>query len=103
MQKYLVVLNLALFLGLPLASNESWAKTGSKSKAVRIKSCVVNKAKQSEDDSVTKQSHPEIGRIEGPRDMNLFLVEPTVLDERRYSDGGNLVKPCFYDWAHRPQ
>jgi Flp pilus assembly secretin CpaC len=26
----------------------------------------------------------EIGRTEGPRDMNLFAVEPTVLDERHY-------------------
>ncbi len=103
MRKYLIVLSLAIYLWLLLASNESWAKTASKSKAVRIKSYVVNEAKQSEDNSVSKPSPAEIGRIEGPRDINLFLIEPTVLDERRYSDGGNLVKPCFYDWAHRPQ
>jgi Flp pilus assembly secretin CpaC len=29
----------------------------------------------------------EIGRAEGPRDLNLFQVEPTVLDERHYSSG----------------
>lgn len=29
----------------------------------------------------------EIGRVEGPRDSNLFQVEPTVLDERHYSTG----------------
>jgi Flp pilus assembly secretin CpaC len=29
----------------------------------------------------------EIGRVEGPRDINLFQVEPTVLDERHYSSG----------------
>jgi Flp pilus assembly secretin CpaC len=29
----------------------------------------------------------EIGRTEGPRDMNLFAVEPTVLDERHYTSG----------------
>jgi len=29
----------------------------------------------------------EIGRVEGPRDMNLFQVEPTVVDERHYSSG----------------
>lgn len=29
----------------------------------------------------------EIGRVEGPRDMNLFQVEPTVLDERHYTSG----------------
>lgn len=29
----------------------------------------------------------EIGRVEGPRDMNMFQVEPTVLDERHYSSG----------------
>ncbi len=29
----------------------------------------------------------EIGRVEGPRDTNLFQVEPTVLDERYYSTG----------------
>lgn len=29
----------------------------------------------------------EIGRVEGPRDMNLFQVEPTVLDERHYTTG----------------
>jgi len=29
----------------------------------------------------------EIGRIEGPRDMNMFQVEPTVLNERYYSSG----------------
>ena len=29
----------------------------------------------------------EIGRVEGPRDTNLFQVEPTVLDERHYSSG----------------
>lgn len=29
----------------------------------------------------------EIGRVEGPRDLNLFQVEPTVLDERHYTSG----------------
>ena len=29
----------------------------------------------------------EIGRVEGPRDMNLFQVEPTVVDERHYTSG----------------
>ena len=29
----------------------------------------------------------EIGRVEGPRDTNLFQVEPTVIDERHYSSG----------------
>ncbi len=29
----------------------------------------------------------EIGRVEGPRDMNLFQVEPTVMDERHYTSG----------------
>jgi len=29
----------------------------------------------------------EIGRVEGPRDVNLFQVEPTVLDERYYTSG----------------
>lgn len=29
----------------------------------------------------------EIGRVEGPRDTNLFQVEPTVLDERHYTTG----------------
>ena len=29
----------------------------------------------------------EIGRVEGPRDMNLFAVEPTVVDERYYTSG----------------
>lgn len=29
----------------------------------------------------------EIGRVEGPRDSNLFQVEPTVLDERHYTSG----------------
>ncbi|MCW5822658.1 MAG: pilus assembly protein N-terminal domain-containing protein [Cyanobacteria bacterium TGS_CYA1] len=29
----------------------------------------------------------EIGRVEGPRDMNMFQVEPTVLDERHYTSG----------------
>lgn len=29
----------------------------------------------------------EIGRVEGPRDMNMFAVEPTVVDERHYSSG----------------
>jgi len=29
----------------------------------------------------------EIGRVEGPRDMNLFQVEPTVMDERHYTTG----------------
>lgn len=29
----------------------------------------------------------EIGRVEGPRDMNLFQVEPTVIDERHYTSG----------------
>jgi Flp pilus assembly secretin CpaC len=29
----------------------------------------------------------EIGRVEGPRDVNLFQVEPTVLDERHYTSG----------------
>ena len=29
----------------------------------------------------------EIGRVEGPRDMNMFAVEPTVVDERHYTSG----------------
>lgn len=29
----------------------------------------------------------EIGRAEGPRDTNLFQVEPTVIDERHYTSG----------------
>lgn len=29
----------------------------------------------------------EIGRVEGPRDMNLFQVEPSVIDERHYTTG----------------
>ncbi len=29
----------------------------------------------------------EIGRVEGPRDLNLFQVEPTVIDERHYTSG----------------
>jgi Flp pilus assembly secretin CpaC len=29
----------------------------------------------------------EIGRVEGPRDINMFQVEPTVIDERHYSTG----------------
>jgi Flp pilus assembly secretin CpaC len=29
----------------------------------------------------------EIGRVEGPRDTNMFQVEPTVIDERHYSSG----------------
>lgn len=28
-----------------------------------------------------------IGRVEGPRDMNMFCVEPTVIDERHFSSG----------------
>jgi Flp pilus assembly secretin CpaC len=29
----------------------------------------------------------EIGRVEGPRDVNLFQVEPTVIDERYFTSG----------------
>ncbi|MBS1994634.1 MAG: pilus assembly protein N-terminal domain-containing protein [Cyanobacteria bacterium SZAS LIN-3] len=29
----------------------------------------------------------EIGRVEGPRDLNMLQVEPTVLDERHYASG----------------
>ena len=29
----------------------------------------------------------EIGRVEGPRDVNMFQVEPTVIDERHYTSG----------------
>jgi len=29
----------------------------------------------------------EIGRVEGPRDTNVFQVEPSVVDERHYSSG----------------
>jgi Flp pilus assembly secretin CpaC len=29
----------------------------------------------------------EIGRVEGPRDMNMFNIEPSVLDERHYTSG----------------
>ncbi len=31
-------------------------------------------------------------RIEGPRDMNMFQVEPTVVDERHYSDSGSSAR-----------
>jgi len=29
----------------------------------------------------------EIGRVEGPRDVNLFQVEPTIIDERYFTSG----------------
>ncbi len=29
----------------------------------------------------------EVGRVEGPRDVNMFQVEPTVVDERHYTSG----------------
>ena len=29
----------------------------------------------------------EVGRVEGPRDVNMFAVEPTVIDERHYTSG----------------
>ena len=29
----------------------------------------------------------EIGRVEGPRDLNMFQVEPTVIDERHHTSG----------------
>jgi hypothetical protein len=29
----------------------------------------------------------EIGRIEAPRDMNIFAIEPTVISERYYTSG----------------
>ncbi|MBX9948902.1 MAG: pilus assembly protein N-terminal domain-containing protein [Candidatus Obscuribacterales bacterium] len=29
----------------------------------------------------------EIGRVEGPRDINMFQVEPTIIDERHYTTG----------------
>lgn len=29
----------------------------------------------------------EIGRVEGPRDMNICRVEPSVIDERHYTSG----------------
>ncbi|MCA0313573.1 MAG: pilus assembly protein N-terminal domain-containing protein [Candidatus Melainabacteria bacterium] len=29
----------------------------------------------------------EIGRVEGPRDLNMFQVEPSVIDERYYTSG----------------
>ena len=43
----------------------------------------------------------EIGRIEGPRDLNLFQLEPTMIDERYYTSGrcerrqnvGNVLPP----------
>jgi hypothetical protein len=43
----------------------------------------------------------EIGRIESPRDLNLFQLEPTMIDERYYTSGrcerrqnvGNVLPP----------
>jgi len=35
----------------------------------------------------------EIGRVEGPRDVNLFQVEPTVLDERYFSTARAVRQP----------
>jgi len=29
----------------------------------------------------------EIGRVEAPRDMNIFAIEPTVIHERYYTSG----------------
>lgn len=29
----------------------------------------------------------EIGRVEAPRDMNIFAVEPSIIDERYYTSG----------------
>lgn len=29
----------------------------------------------------------EIGRVEGPRDLNIFQVEPTIINERYYTSG----------------
>jgi len=42
----------------------------------------------------------EATRIEGPRDMNMFKIEPTVVDECKFQPG-LLLEPCFYDWEYR--
>lgn len=34
-----------------------------------------------------QQLPEEIGRVEGPRDVNMFQVEPTIIDERHYTTG----------------
>jgi uncharacterized protein YfaS (alpha-2-macroglobulin family) len=43
-----------------------------------------NRAYTKEDDLKLPE---EIGRIEGPRDLNLFQVEPSTIDERHYTSG----------------
>lgn len=43
-----------------------------------------------------------LGEVEGPRDINMFKVEPTVMDERPFFSPGIPVKPCFWSWEQRP-
>jgi hypothetical protein len=35
----------------------------------------------------TQRLPGELGRMEGPRDMNLFAIEPSILNERFYTSG----------------
>ena len=37
--------------------------------------------------TIVMKTKADIGRVEGPRDVNLFQVEPTAIDERHYSSG----------------
>lgn len=40
----------------------------------------------------------DTARVEGPRDMNMFKVEPTIVDERHYSHSWNIRPNIFrYD------
>ncbi len=43
-----------------------------------------------------------LGNLEGPRDINMFKVEPTVMDERPFFSPEIPVKPCFWSWEQRP-
>lgn len=46
-----------------------------------------NSPKQDKEQQQKKELPEAIGRVEGPRDMNMFQVEPTVIDERHYTSG----------------
>ena len=40
----------------------------------------------------------DTARVEGPRDRNMFKVEPTIVDERHYSHSWNIRPNIFrYD------
>lgn len=78
MHRLVFMLILSAVLVFHISGNEVCANTASRVKAARVKSGATSTAKQPTKRQMVQLTPESLGRVEGPRDMSMFDIEPTV-------------------------